>query len=76
MPEPEIATELVRNWSIIQIGAETPDHLRAWRISTKEFREDLQWAIVTPAETSITAVVQELLDELESRGVEIRSYSG
>ena len=35
---------LVRHWSVIRIGAATPAELAAWRISTKEFREDLEWA--------------------------------
>jgi hypothetical protein len=70
-PQPSVssAVELVRHWSLIQIGSETPPHLREWEISTREFREDLQWAIIVPAETSASAAVLELLAEMERRGI-------
>lgn len=42
-----------------------------WRISTREFRENLKWAVVLEAGTNVTAGVQQLLDELLERGVEI-----
>src|SRR5690242_6333192 len=41
-PDWETALALVRHWSLIRIGANTPAALRSWRISTKEFREDLE----------------------------------
>jgi len=70
-PDPETALELVRHWSIIRIGTAAPSHLSAWRISTKEFREDLEWAIVVPAGEPSTAVAI-LLEELEQRGIRIQ----
>ena len=73
-PEPDDATahELVRHWSMIRIGAVTPPHLEAWRISTREFREDLVWAVVIAGESEHSPAVVQLLDELRSRGIAIR----
>jgi hypothetical protein len=61
LPSREMALALVRHWSVIQIGATTPAELSRWRISTKEFREDLQWAIVVPGESEPSAAVEQLL---------------
>jgi hypothetical protein len=71
-PDAAIARALVRHWSVIQIGAAIPAELKAWRISTKEFREDLQWAIVVPGASETSPGVRQLLDELAARGVEIQ----
>jgi len=70
-PSPAIALELARHWSVIRIGAQTPSHLEDWRISTREFRENLEWAILTPGEGEMTQAVAQLLDELQARGVEL-----
>jgi hypothetical protein len=70
-PDRHKALALVRHWSVIRIGAETPEDLRLWRISTREFREDLEWAIVTPGEGETSPAVVQLLDELRGRGVAI-----
>ncbi len=64
-------TRLVRHWSIIQIGAQTPPHLDRWRISTREFRENLEWAVRVPGDGEITPAVAQLLAELASRGIAI-----
>jgi hypothetical protein len=56
---------------MIQIGAVTPAALAAWRISTKEVREDLQWPIVVRGESARSAAVVRLLGELRSRGIPI-----
>ena len=71
-PDREIAYALVQNWSLIRIGAKTPPELEAWRISTKEYREDLRWAIVIPGEGKASPAVARLLDELAARGIEIQ----
>jgi hypothetical protein len=68
-PRRETALALVRHWSVIRIGAATPPALAEWRISTKEFRENLEWAIVVPGETAHSAAVVQLLCELSSRGI-------
>ena len=68
-PDSGTAQELVRHWSIIRIGAVTPEPLQAWKIINKAFRENLEWAVIVPASTSMSAAVRTLLDELEARGI-------
>jgi hypothetical protein len=72
-PEPDraAALELARHWSLIRIGGKTPPALERWRISTREFRENLEWAVVVPGEGEISPAVAQLLDELSARGVTI-----
>jgi hypothetical protein len=70
-PDTKTALALVRHWSLIRIGAITPPSLAAWQISTREFREDLQWAVVVPGESAHSPAVVQLLDELRSRGIPI-----
>ena len=43
----------------------------AWRISVREFREDLTWAVRLPAATGPSVAVSQLLAELAGRGVAI-----
>jgi len=71
LPDRETALALVRHWSVIQIGGTTASQLDRWRISTREFRENLEWAVVVPREGETTAAVIQLLDELSSRGIVI-----
>ncbi|MEO7651291.1 MAG: hypothetical protein ABIZ80_12565 [Bryobacteraceae bacterium] len=68
-PDRETALALVRHWSLIQIGQTTPAALKAWSISTREFREDLEWAVVVPGDDEISPAVAVLLAELSLRGV-------
>jgi hypothetical protein len=70
-PDKETALALARHWSLIRIGAETPAELAQWRISSKEFREDLQWAVLAPGEGEMSAAVAQLLDELRARGIRV-----
>jgi hypothetical protein len=74
-PEPDRATalDLAQHWSLVRIGAATPPALTQWSISTKEFRENLQWAVTVPAETEISPAVAQLLAELAARGVAIHT---
>lgn len=55
-PQPDRATAraLVRHWSLIQVGATTPAALQPWSISTRELRENLQWAVVAPGHARYT----------------------
>ena len=71
LPCRETALALVRHWSVIRIGAATPPALAEWRISTKEFRENLEWAVVVPGDSANSAAVVQLLGELGSRGITI-----
>ncbi len=72
-PQPDRATaiELAAHWSIIVIGKTTPSKLSRWTISTKEFRENLEWAVVASAETAHSPAVEQLLHELEVRGIQV-----
>jgi hypothetical protein len=74
-PRPRHATALAlaRHWSVIRIGAQTPEALTAWTISTREFRENLEWAIVIAGEGKPSPAVSQLLNELRARGVEIET---
>jgi hypothetical protein len=73
LPDRATALALVRQWSIIQIGGTTPVALDQWRISTKEFRENLAWAVVVPSESGMNPAVAKLLAELSARGVAIHN---
>ena len=72
LPDRETARALTRHWSLIQIGAKTPPHLRQWTISSKEFRENLEWAVIVTGEVPITPAVTQLLSELSARGIDLR----
>ena len=71
LPDRAEALALVRHWTVIQIGATTPPALDRWRISSREFRENLEWAVIVPAESEISPAVEKLLDELSARGIVI-----
>jgi hypothetical protein len=71
LPDRDIALALVRHWSLIQIGATTPPPLDGWRIVSREFRENLRWAVVVPGEREISPAVISLLEELSQRGIVI-----
>jgi len=73
LPNRETSVALARHWSIIQIGQTTPVSLRDWTISTREFRENLTWAVIVPAESRISSAVAKLLDELAARGIAIHN---
>jgi hypothetical protein len=70
-PDHAMALKLARYWSIIRIGEAAPAHLAAWSIVTREFRENLEWAIVTPSDQAPSPAVEQLLDELQARGIAI-----
>lgn len=76
-PAPDWATAeaLVRHWSLIRIGATTPPSLARWSISTREFRENLEWAMVVPGERETSPAVVQLLAELAARGIDIQMRS-
>jgi hypothetical protein len=71
LPDRATALALVQHWSVIQIGVTTPPSLRRWSIISREFRENLTWAVVAPADSEISAAVKELLGELSARGITI-----
>jgi hypothetical protein len=71
LPDKATALELVRHWSLITIGGSTPPKLQGWHIRSREFRENLVWAVVVPGEAEVSPAVAELLRELSARGVTI-----
>ncbi len=71
LPHEEVALALVRHWSLIQIGTTTPPHLRQWEIITREFRENLEWAVIVAGSSDISPAVKQLLGELSARGINI-----
>jgi len=44
-----------------------------WQIISREFRENLEWAIVVPGDAEISPAVTSLLDELSARGITIHN---
>lgn len=75
LPDRDVALALVRHWSLIQIGATTPPLLARWRIVSREFRENLRWAVVVPGEREISPAVSSLLEELSQRGITVHDAS-
>ena len=69
LPDREIAFALVRQWSLIQIGAAVPPLLDGWHIVSREFRENLEWSVIVPGDGEMSPAVTTLLKELLARGV-------
>ena len=74
MPDRATALALIRHWSLIQIGGAIPCDLDNWRISSREFREDLEWAVVVPGDGEPSPAVEVLLEELSARGITIYKF--
>jgi hypothetical protein len=72
MPDDTSAARMARHWSIVQIGGEKSARFEEWEIRTKEFRENLEWAVIVPSESEISARVSKLLEEISARGIQIR----
>jgi hypothetical protein len=71
LPDRNVALALVREWSLIQIGWTTPPLLDGWHIISREFRENLEWAVVVPGDAEISPAVASLLQEMSARGITI-----
>ena len=69
LPDQATALALVRHWTLIQIGATTPPALDRWQIVTREFRENLEWAVVIPGDSDVSSAVTQLLAGLSARGI-------
>lgn len=75
-PQPSAAEAkaLVRRWTfpsiddLLGLSAPLPGQ---YRISTKEFREDITWALVLPSLEPHSPAIAQLLGELIARGVPI-----
>lgn len=73
LPSREVSLALIQHWSLIQIGAATPEKLDPWRISTREFRENLEWAVIVPGDAAVSAEVTALLSQLSMRSLKIHN---
>jgi hypothetical protein len=71
LPDRETALALVRQWSLIHIGGTVSPGLEEWQIVSREFRENLQWAVLVRGERETSPAVVILLRELAERGVAI-----
>lgn len=74
MPDREAAIALVQNWSVIQIGAVTPPSLRGWKVVSKAFRENLEWAVIIAGEQKASPAVTTLLEEMSARGIAAQRF--
>ena len=72
LPDEAMALALVRYWSIIQIGEAKSWSFGQWQIRSKEFRENLEWAVIVPGDRGVSPGVAQLLGELSACGVTIR----
>jgi hypothetical protein len=73
LPDRRTALALVRQWSIIRIGAPLPPDLAGWQIVTREFRENLRWAVVVAGDRDMIPAVAGILRELADRGITIHN---
>ncbi len=73
-PNEADASRLARYWSVIQIGVEKSQSFGQWEIRAKEFRENLEWAVIVPGDRDVSPGVTELLGELAGRGIEVCHY--
>ena len=71
LPDEANALALARHWSVVQIGEQKSHSLGQWRIREKEFRENLEWAVVVPGDRAPSPGVCELLAELSARGIAV-----
>jgi len=80
LPDRAASLALARQWSLIQItapqdGPTANASLQAWTIITREFRENLAWAVVVPGDGEVSSAVRQLLGELSARGIAIHDAS-
>ncbi len=70
-PDDASALALARHWSTTQIGESKFSSFGQWEIRSKEFRENLAWAVILPGDREISMGVVQLLEELSARGVPV-----
>ena len=73
-PDAREAMEMARYWSETRIGEKKRWTFGKWEVRSKEFRENLEWAVIVSGGTETSAGVRQLLAELEERGVPIQKY--
>ncbi len=67
----EIAAHFGLSLAQIRPRLDRSGEFREWRVSLREFREELAWAVVLPAGTARSPAVRQLLDELAARNIAI-----
>lgn len=74
-PEPteEQAIRIAREFSVVEIGKPPRGAFEKWEIRNKEFRENLEWAVVVPGDSEISPTISKLLSEVAGRGIVIRA---
>jgi hypothetical protein len=75
VPDEATALEMLRHWSLVQIDEAKSSSFGLWQIRSKEFRENLEWALVVPGDREASPGVAQLLGELSARGVVIGKLS-
>jgi hypothetical protein len=70
-PDEATALALVWHWSIIQIGQAKSSPFGQCQVRSKEFRKNLEWAVIVPGDLEPSPGVTQLLGELSARGVTI-----
>jgi hypothetical protein len=70
-PTEREAIALARHFSFVQIGVPPATAFDKWQIRNKEFRENLQWAVIVPGERECSPGVNDLLREMAARGIKI-----
>ncbi len=68
-----MARYLVRRWtfpSVDDVAGLSPPIPPEWRITTKEFREDISWVVVLASASPVSAAVIQLL--IDSGGSQIK----
>lgn len=76
LPDATAARELVKRWEFIQDLTRPAEAPPVWRISTRESRENIEWAIVLDNGEAHSGAVETLLAELAARGVLIHCGPG
>ena len=71
LPDEKDALALARHWSVVKIGEVKPLAFGQWQIRSREFRENLEWAVVVPGDREVSPQVEQLFGELRDRGVKI-----
>ena len=76
-PDDASALALARHFALIQNRREEISHIsKSGEIRDKEFRENLEWAVVVEGDRPVSPGVAELLAELSARGIIIRNCRG
>ena len=72
-PEPTEAEAIAiaRQLSLVKVGEPASSTFEKWQVRNKEFRENLEWAVVVPGDSELSPGASKLLGELAERGVVI-----